>query len=109
MEAISLGEYSQADLTAYFKLMRSDGKRLTDDQPTPTKPPDSHPKHVKRIQARKLTHDALINHLMACQRCYAPRCRYCPEGQRLRQDYHSAYEQSLEIQNLAAGLPWPNK
>lgn len=31
--------------------------------------------------------NAHLNHIMACNRCYAPKARYCPEGLTLRDEY----------------------
>lgn len=32
-------------------------------------------------------HNALINHVMACRKCYAPHGRYCPDGRELWLEY----------------------
>lgn len=90
MQDIAEGATSRAHLLAYFRLMRSDGHPLADDTPEPTRQPQSRPGHVELMQAWKPAHDELINHLMACKACYAPRARYCTEGAALRQAYNQA-------------------
>jgi hypothetical protein len=105
MRDIAEGATSRAHLLAYFRLMRSDGHPLADDTPEPTRQPQSRPGHVELMQAWKPAHDALINHLMACQLCHAPRNRYCPEGQQLRENYHAAYDRS---KLLPSPLTLPN-
>lgn len=90
MQDITEGATSRADLLAYFRLMRSDGHKLADDTPEPTRAPENGHRHVDLMKAWKPSHDALINHLMACPTCYAPLSRYCPEGSALRQAYAAA-------------------
>lgn len=90
LQDIAEGATSRANLLAYFRLMRSDGHPLADDTPEPTRQPESRPGHVELMQAWKPAHDAMINHLMACSDCYAPRARYCTTGKDLRQKYLEA-------------------
>ncbi len=90
VQDIAEGATSRADLLAYFRLMRTDGHLLADDRPEPARSPENAPRHVDLMKAWKPAHDALINHLMACPTCYAPRSRYCPEGSALRQAYAAA-------------------
>lgn len=90
MQAIADGEYSLEYLLAYFRLMRSDGNQLADDEPVATIAPDNCPSHVERMKAWMPAHEALINHLMACSACYAPLSRYCIDGTDLRLGYLSA-------------------
>ncbi|ABM17748.1 hypothetical protein [Marinobacter nauticus] len=94
MQDIAEGATSRANLLAYFRLMRSHGHPLADDTPEPTRQPESRPGHVELMQAWKPAHDELINHLMACKACYAPRARYCTEGADLRRVYLESYTNS---------------
>jgi hypothetical protein len=94
LQDIDEGATSRAHLLAYFRLMRSDGHPLADDTTEPTRAPESRPGHVERMQEWKPAHDAMINHLMACKACYAPRARYCTEGAELRQAYLESYTNS---------------
>ncbi|PSF12355.1 hypothetical protein C7H09_03870 [Marinobacter fuscus] len=96
LQDIAEGATSRAHLLAYFRLMRSDGHPLADDTPEPTRQPQSRPGHVELMQAWKPAHDDLINHLMACSACYAPRARYCTEGADLRRAYLQAYAAHVE-------------
>ncbi len=96
MQDIAEGATSRAHLLTYFRLMRSDGHPLADDTPKPTRTPQSQPGHIELMQAWKPAHDALINHLMACSACYAPRARYCTEGADLRRAYLQAYAAHVE-------------
>lgn len=41
-------------------------------------------------------HDAYIDHVMDCPHCYAPKNRYCTDGERVRADYLAAYLMELE-------------
>ncbi|GGC62094.1 hypothetical protein GCM10011362_08260 [Marinobacter halophilus] len=109
MQDIAEGATSRSHLLAYFRLMRSDGKQLADDQPAPTRARDSRSDYIQRMQAWKPAHDAMINHIMACQRCYPPRNRYCSEGARLRGDYHTSCEQPVVSPEPPRSLPNPNK
>lgn len=97
LQDIADGTTSQAHLLTYFRLMRSDGHPLEDYATEPIRAPERRPGHFERVQAWKASHDAMINHLMLCKRCYAPRKRYCPEGQQLRENYHAAYEHTKEL------------
>jgi len=96
MQDIAEGATHRANLLAYFRLMRSDGHPLTDDTPEPTRQPESRPGHVERMREWKPTHDAMINHLMACNDCHAPRARYCTQGADLRQAYLRAAAANAE-------------
>jgi hypothetical protein len=101
IQDIAEGIISRGHLLDYFRLMRSNGHPLAGDTPKPSKATEPSLGHIERMWAWKRPHDAMINHLMLCRRCHAPRNRYCPEGQKLRDDYHSAYEHTRE----SAGTP----
>lgn len=91
MQAIAEGEYDHRYLLAYFRLMRSDGRALTSHKVAAPEPPITID-HVTQAKPWEAAHGALINHLMACTACYAPRSRYCPDGQRLCREYRAAYQ-----------------
>lgn len=65
----------------------------------------SHPPHLSHAQATvpiqsfwervalvRQDHEYFINHLMRCSRCYAPKDRYCPEGERRQELLRKAWE-----------------
>lgn len=87
MEDIAEGIISRSHLISYFRLMRSDGVPLTVDEPTFQSALENRSEHVQSMQAWKPAHDALINHLMSCEGCYAPSNRYCAIGTTLRGAY----------------------
>lgn len=107
MQAIADGEYSRDHLLAYFRLMRSDGLPLANDNATAVRAPESTNAPTSQARSWEAAHDAMINHLMACRTCYAPRGRYCPDGERLCHDYLAAYHQSVAPppQALDVALP----
>lgn len=109
LQDIAEGATSRAHLLTYFRLMRSDGHQLANDPTEATTAPESRSGQVERVQAWEPSRDNMINHLMLCKRCYAPRKRYCPEGQQLRENYHAAYENSKELPSTALALPKPTK
>lgn len=41
-------------------------------------------------------HEIYIGHVMACPHCYAPKNRYCTDGERVRTNYLAAYLMELE-------------
>lgn len=94
MQDIAEGQISRGHLLAYFRLMRSDGKPLADDTPVPGKTPENGPSHVERMKAWKPAHEPMINHVMACTACYAPRGRYCSKGADLRRQYMDVCQNS---------------
>ncbi len=53
-----------------------------------TPPPDQ-----SKAAAWKPAHEAMINHLMACNACHAPTRRYCEQGLDLRRIYLDAHDQ----------------
>ncbi|WP_288367472.1 hypothetical protein [uncultured Marinobacter sp.] len=92
MQDIAEDAISRSHLLAYFRLMRSDGHPLANDSPEPTRAPESRPRHLELMQAWKPAHDALINHLMACDDCHAPHAHYCEKAAELRRSYDMACE-----------------
>lgn len=96
MQDIAEGLNSPTDMLEFFRLAQETGDLLADDTPEPTRQPESHPGNVELMQAWKPDHDELINHLMACSACYAPRARYCTEGAELRRAYLQAYAAHVE-------------
>jgi len=96
MQDIAEGLNSPTDMLEFFRLAQETGDLLADDTPEPTRQPESHPGHVELMQAWKPDHDELINHLMACSACYAPRARYCTEGADIRRAYLQAYAAHVE-------------
>lgn len=101
LQDIAEGAISRAHLMAYFRLKRSGGQPLGDDTTEPIRRPESRPGQSERMRASKPSHDAMINHLMLCKCCFAPKNRYCTEGQQLRDDYYAAYERSKELPSSA--------
>jgi hypothetical protein len=80
IQDIADGANSRAYLLDYFRLMRADGKLPVCTEPPPakaTEPPQSHPESAK---AGKPTHEAMMNHVVACAACCAPQSRYCEQG-----------------------------
>lgn len=98
LQDIAEGATSRANLLAYFRLMRSHGHPLADDTTEPTRAPENCPGHVERMQAWKPELDAMINHLMACSACYAPRARYCTEGAELRRAHLESYQNAQQTE-----------
>lgn len=96
IEATANGEYTPAYLLAYFRLKQETGELQADDTPEPTRQPESRPGHVELMQAWKPAHDDLINHLMACSACHAPRARYCTDGAELRRAYLESYQNAQQ-------------
>ena len=96
MQDIAEGATSRGHLLAYFRLMRSDGKPLADDEPLPTRTPESRPSHIERMKAWKPAHERLINHLMACQDCFGPLGRYCDIGAQIRHAYIETYDNASQ-------------
>lgn len=90
LQDIIEGEQNRASLLAFYRMKQQTGELLADHTPEPTRAPQSRPGHVELMQAWKPAHDALINHLMACRACYAPRDRYCTTGAELRRAYRQA-------------------
>jgi hypothetical protein len=88
MQDIAEGHYSWSYLLAYFRLMRSDGKSLADDELLPAaSATENLASNLERMESWKPAHDAMINHLLACLDCHAPLSRYCTSGANLRSDY----------------------
>lgn len=96
MQDIAEGLNSPADMLDFFRLAQENGDLLADDTPEPTRKPESRPGHVELMQAWKPAHDDLINHLMACSACHAPRARYCTDGAELRRAYLESYQNAQQ-------------
>lgn len=96
MQAIGDGEYSWGYLLDYFRLMRSDGIALVSSTAKTASPPESADNRTTQKKPWEAAHDAMIDHLMTCSACYAPRGRYCSDGERLRHDYLATYHTFVE-------------
>jgi len=83
LDDIAHGRNSRGYMRDYFRQMRTDGKLPTITAPAPQGKPDT----TGRAATWKFTHEAMINHLMACSACYAPKRRYCAQGADLRSVY----------------------
>jgi hypothetical protein len=83
LDDIAHGRNSRGYMLDYFRQMRTDGKLPTITAPAPQGKPDT----TGRAATWKFTHEAMINHLMACSACYAPKRRYCAQGADLRSVY----------------------
>ncbi|MBI48269.1 MAG: hypothetical protein CMG91_12665 [Marinobacter sp.] len=90
MQDIAEGATSRSHLLKYFRLMRSDGHPLADEQALPIREPYSPTGDAECIRAWEPSHDCMIDHLMACEDCYGPGARYCIDGMNLRQAYLSS-------------------
>jgi hypothetical protein len=55
----------------------------------------SEPDAIVGAEAWKPTHEAMINHLMACSACHAPKHRYCEQGAGRRRAYHDAHHRAV--------------
>lgn len=99
---IKQGRITVDELREYAAFLVRNGCYWVREQPpanegpkqAPPPPPTPEPGRVPGLwdQEGKAARDAYINHLMGCAKCYAPRCRFCPEGLRLKREYHGAAE-----------------
>ena len=95
LDDIAQGRNSLDFMLTYFRLMRTNGQLPITAPPAPKRPaPKSAPTAADRAKAWKPAHNAMINHIMACNACYAPRQRYCEQGA----DLHKAYKRLAERQ-----------
>ena len=101
LDDIAQGRNNLDFMLTYFRLMRSNGQLPITAPPAPKRPaPQSAPTAADRAKAWKPAHDAMINHIMACNACYAPRQRYCEQGA----DLHKAYINDWQSANRAESL-----
>jgi len=92
IQDIADGANSRAYMLDYFRLMRADGKLPVCTEPPPVKATEPPQSHMESARAWKPAHEAMINHVMACNACRAPQRRYCEQGSRLRRLYWDAHQ-----------------
>ena len=96
VQAAATGESSRAYLLEFFRLKQQTGELLADHpQPPGSKALGNQPGHMERMKAWKPAHESMIDHVMACTACYAPKHRYCEQGAGLHRAYHDAYQSAV--------------